>query len=52
MISKFSEKKYYQRDEVVFKEKSKDTSLCVVLKGKLEAIAHTSDNKKISLLFN
>lgn len=48
-ISKFSEKKYYQRDEVIFKEKSKDTSLCVVLKGKLEVIAHTSDNKQISL---
>lgn len=48
-ISKFSEKKFYQRDETVFKEKSVDASLYVVLKGKLEAIAHTSDNKKISL---
>jgi CRP-like cAMP-binding protein len=50
-ISHYSEKKFYQRDEVVFKEKSKDASLYVVLSGKLEALAHTSDNKKISLSF-
>jgi hypothetical protein len=50
-ISHYSEKKFYQRDEVVFKEKSKDASLYVVLSGKLEALAHTSDHKKISLSF-
>lgn len=48
-ISKFSEKKYFQRTEVVFKENSQDASLYVVLKGQLEALAHTSDGKKISL---
>lgn len=48
-ISKFSEKRYFQRDEIVFKENSQDASLYVVLKGQLEALAHTSDNKKISL---
>jgi CRP-like cAMP-binding protein len=50
-ISHYSEKKFYQRDEVVFKEKSKDASLYVVLSGKLEALAHTSDQKRISLSF-
>lgn len=50
-ISHYSEKKYYQRDEVVFKEKSKDASLYVVLSGKLEALAHTAEKKKISLSF-
>ncbi len=49
IISKFSDKKFYQRDEVVFKEKSEDASLYVVLKGQLEAIAHTSEGKEISL---
>ncbi|MFN8575454.1 MAG: cyclic nucleotide-binding domain-containing protein [Candidatus Sericytochromatia bacterium] len=48
-ISKFSEKKFYQRSETVFKENSQDASLYVVLKGQLEALAHTSDGKKISL---
>lgn len=49
IIYQFSERKFYQRDEVVFKEKSKDGSLYVVLSGTLEAVAHTSDKKKISL---
>ncbi len=50
-ISHYSEKKFFQRDEVVFREKSKDASLYVVLSGKLEAIANTSDNKRISLSY-
>lgn len=48
-ISKFSEKKYFQRTEIVFQENSVDSSLYVVLKGQLEALAHTSEGKKISL---
>lgn len=48
-ISKFSEKKYFQRSEVVFQESSVDSSLYVVLKGQLEALAHTSEGKEIPL---
>ena len=49
VISNYSEKKYYQRGEVVFKEDSKDDSLYVVLKGQLEVFAHTKEGKKIKL---
>ncbi len=48
-IYHYSARTHYQRDEVVFKEKSTEASLYVVLKGKLEAIAYTSDKKKIML---
>ena len=49
IIYHYSARTHYQRDEVVFKEKSTEASLYVVLKGKLEAIAYTSDKKKIML---
>lgn len=48
-ISKYSEKKFFQRDEIVFEEKSKDDSLYVVLKGRLQAFAHTENGDKIPL---
>jgi len=52
IIFNFSEKNFYQRDEIVFKEKSKDASLYIVLSGKLEAITHSPDGKgRISLSF-
>lgn len=48
-ISKYSEKKFFQRDEIVFEEKSKDDSLYVVLKGRLQAFAHTEAGDRIPL---
>ena len=50
-ISKYSEKKFYQRDEIVFEEKTKDASLYVVLKGRLQAFAHTDEGEKIPLSY-
>ncbi|MFN8671043.1 MAG: cyclic nucleotide-binding domain-containing protein [Candidatus Sericytochromatia bacterium] len=49
VISNYSEKKYYQRGETVFKEGSKDNSLYVVLKGDLDVFASTKEGEKIKL---
>jgi CRP-like cAMP-binding protein len=50
-ISNYSQKKFYQREEVIFEEKSEDTSLYIVLSGELEVLAKTSENKEVSLSF-
>jgi len=50
-ISNYSQKKFYQRDELVFEEKSEDTSLYIVLSGELEVLVKTPENKEVSLSF-